>query len=217
MSKPELTVYSGLYQDFAHLDSLGKGKVIFNPDDMTETNSILILHGGADISPSLYNKKAAPWTHADDYPSPRDKAEVALAQRAIALNIPIFGICRGAQLLTALAGGTLVQHVNGHAGGKHTITTKDNQLLTTTSAHHQMCNPFNIEHDLLAWSTLQRSDCYFGEEGQEEIQMPVEPEVIHYPQIRGLAIQGHPEWMSETSQFVQYCLSLTNKLLNRSL
>ena len=118
MSKPELTVYSGLYQDFAHLDSLGKGKVIFNPDDMTETNSILILHGGADISPSLHNKKAAPWTHANDYPSPRDKAEVALAQRAIAPNIPIFGICRGAQLLTALAGGTLVQHVNGHAGGK---------------------------------------------------------------------------------------------------
>ena len=39
------------------------------------------------------------------------------------------------------------------------------------------------------------------------------PEVVYFPQLNALGIQGHPEWMGNGNPFVQYCTSLINSLL----
>lgn len=207
-----MRIYSALYQDGAHLNRFGSVEVVESPDELQEPG-ILILHGGEDISPSLYNHGLSHLTRASSTPSYRDTIEVNLAKQAIKLGIPIFGICRGAQLACALAGGSLVQHVDNHASGIHLIKTQDKKDLHTSSCHHQMMNPWTVEHDLIAWSAPNRSNRYIVE-GEEDIKMEIEPEIVFFPKIKALAIQGHPEWMQEKTPFVQYCLKLVeDKLL----
>ena len=99
---------SGYYEDYFPFHASGLFKdfsVTSNPADLTE-NDVLLIWGGEDISPSLYGKKVSRETHASEEPSRRDRIEWALMQRAKELNIPIIGICRGAQMLCASAGGS---------------------------------------------------------------------------------------------------------------
>lgn len=211
-SPSNLRIYSALYGDDAHLNKFGHLDVVHHPSDLVSTNSILILHGGADISPSLYGQKPSIRTGATDELSTRDLSEVLLAKRAIELGIPIFGICRGAQLACALAGGSLVQHVDNHVGHDHDVVNTDGEIYSTTTCHHQMMNPWNVNHELIAWSAPSLSQRYFIED-EKLIDMPKEPEVVFFPQIKTLAVQGHPEWMPNSSRFVQYCLKLIEEKL----
>lgn len=69
----------------------------------------LFLAGGNDIEPKLYGQ--SPGIHTTDYSIRRDSSEVLLATWALADKKPILGICRGMQLVNALQGGTLYQHI----------------------------------------------------------------------------------------------------------
>lgn len=210
--QPNFTVYSAIYNDPAHLHIFGDSKTITKPNELKNTNSILILHGGEDISPSLYGHKPNKYTRSSKNPSSRDKTEFELACEAIKLGIPIFGICRGAQLACAIAGGSLIQHVNNHVSNGHNIHTTDGKILKTSSCHHQMMNPWEIEHELIAWAAPKLSDKYVVEY-EELIDVPIEPEIVFFPKIKALAIQGHPEWMPHSSELVQYCFSLVKEKL----
>jgi putative glutamine amidotransferase len=84
-------------------------QLIENPDEMLERIDGLILAGGADIDPGSYGADPHPATRGT-VPE-RDRSEVALARRAVELDMPVLGICRGMQLLNVALGGTLRQHV----------------------------------------------------------------------------------------------------------
>jgi putative glutamine amidotransferase len=73
----------------------------------------LILAGGGDLDPALYGAERDPRT-ADVRPV-RDSGEVALLRAAIDADLPTLGICRGMQLMSAYAGGKLVQHLDSGA------------------------------------------------------------------------------------------------------
>lgn len=207
-----MKIYSALYKDDAHLGVLGELETVYHPTQLTNNNSILILHGGADISPSIYKHKPSKWTQADEHLSSRDLSEVLLAERAIELGIPIFGICRGAQLACALAGGSLIQHTSGHTGGNHLVATSDGNEYISTTCHHQMMNTENTEYELLAWAAPSLSNCYIVE-NEDQVKLKVEPEVVFFPEIKAIAVQGHPEWMEESTPFVQYCINLVKEKL----
>ena len=67
------TVYSALYRDYAHLDLFSNhAHTISDPGEMVDTDSILILHGGEDISPSLYGQSPNHYTGASSSRSYRD-------------------------------------------------------------------------------------------------------------------------------------------------
>ncbi|MCR4308190.1 MAG: gamma-glutamyl-gamma-aminobutyrate hydrolase family protein [Candidatus Berkelbacteria bacterium] len=187
-------------------------KPVYLPSDLEKEPGILVLWGGEDISPSIYGEKVSRYTGADDRPSSRDQLELDLAYKAIALGYPIIAICRGAQLMCAVNGGTVIQHVENH-GRSHAIVTNDKREFVTTSLHHQMMNPFKIEHEMVAWSKKYLSPCYIGENNFDiEPRPPVEPEVVYFPQSKTIAIQGHPEFIqSPNNPYVQYCLELTRK------
>jgi putative glutamine amidotransferase len=69
----------------------------------------LILTGGKDIDPARYGQEAHPTT---DVPrKDRDAFEDALVRAAIEQNVPFLGICRGAQMLNVVLGGTIIQHL----------------------------------------------------------------------------------------------------------
>ena len=77
--------------------------------DVLELLDGLLLAGGADIDPAAYGAERGPQT-THTVPE-RDDAEIALAQLAIARDLPTLGICRGMQLLNVARGGTLHQHL----------------------------------------------------------------------------------------------------------
>lgn len=182
--------------------------VVRDPKELEKNDGTLIIWGGADISPSIYNKAVSRKTHADARLSIRDAQEVALMKRAIELGMPIIGVCRGAQLLCALAGGHLIQHVNRH-GGTHVVKTYDGQHIVTNSIHHQMMYPFNVEHELRAYMERPLSDVHIDvdETGNDvDVNIPVEPEYVYFPKIKGYAVQWHPEGMQFNSPANQWLL-----------
>lgn len=214
-------LYSALYRDGYPFSSLFQHtRTTQLPKELAPNSGVLILWGGEDISPSLYGEKST-HSNAHDQPSDRDTLEVNLALEAMDIGMPIIAICRGAQLMCALLGGKVIQDVTGH-GREHHITTNTGLTLATSSLHHQMLYPWNIEHELLAWS-VSRSEHYQGEVDEwafpdhalTETNDIIEPEVMWFPQGKCLAIQGHPEFMREDDAFVQYCQALVNeRILN---
>jgi len=179
----------------------------------------LVLWGGEDIAPEYYNQKPHPRNECQTGPSRRDQNEWKAMRYAKANGIPIIGVCRGAQFLCVFSGGSLVQHVNGHHG-EHSVQVYDDPTkpYVTSSCHHQMMHLVNTDYQLLAWSTTPLSTVYEGE-NREHINNAAaraEPEVVYFPQTRGLAIQGHPEWMNHDSPFVMWCLEKVQNLLLKS-
>lgn len=69
----------------------------------------LILAGGSDLDPALYGAEPDPRTTG--IRPLRDSGEVALLRAAVDADLPTLGICRGMQLMSACAGGKLVQHL----------------------------------------------------------------------------------------------------------
>jgi putative glutamine amidotransferase len=67
----------------------------------------LLLSGGSDLDPRYYGEVAVPELGVT-LPE-RDAFEMALLERALRRKIPIFGICRGMQVLNVALGGTLYQ------------------------------------------------------------------------------------------------------------
>lgn len=69
----------------------------------------LILTGGADIDPRRYGHESHPQTGRPRVE--RDEWELQLVTAALGADLPLLGICRGAQLLNVALGGTLHQHL----------------------------------------------------------------------------------------------------------
>ena len=54
-----MIIYSALYPSFAHLHLLDKvdaWEVVYTPEHIQREDAFHILHGGADISPSIYGE-----------------------------------------------------------------------------------------------------------------------------------------------------------------
>lgn len=73
----------------------------------------LVIAGGPDVEPVHYGAEPDPRTGPPA--RARDAWELALIAAALERGVPLLGICRGMQLLNVALGGTLFQHVDGHA------------------------------------------------------------------------------------------------------
>ncbi len=70
----------------------------------------LVLQGGADIAPGAYGQEPLRPEWSGDIL--RDRYEFALTEAFLEAGKPILGICRGAQLLNVVLGGTLLQDIS---------------------------------------------------------------------------------------------------------
>ena len=156
---------------------------------------LVLLTGGADFSPKYYGTGVNKKTHSDPE---RDKMEVEFFDKAKNYGISMIGICKGAQVLTALQpNGYLIQHVNGHAVfSPHEIQFGNGKKMLATSTHHQMMYPWNVKnHEIIAWAATNLSDIYeFSREKNSVLRLPdgIEPEIVYYNNTKCLAIQPHP-------------------------
>lgn len=74
----------------------------------------VLFTGGGDIDPDYYGEE--PHTRLEYVETERDVFEFALYRAARARELPILGICRGAQLMNVAEGGTLLQDLPSVAG-----------------------------------------------------------------------------------------------------
>lgn len=87
----------------------------------------LILQGGTDVAPETYG--ATP-LHADwAGERVRDVYELSLLRSFVAAGKPVFGICRGAQLINVAFGGTLYQDLDSElaSGQRHRDSARYDQ------------------------------------------------------------------------------------------
>lgn len=178
-----------------------QGEVIKDMEDA----DLVVLTGGEDINPALYNQAVGKHTYFNEG---RDEFEVQELTKALTLQKPIWGTCRGAQLLCARAGGVLVQDLSHPS--RHNITFYDGTEISTTSCHHQLQFPFCISKDkykILAYAEGLSTVYLNGMNSQmllpsNDKGVMMEPEFVYYRQLNALGIQGHPEWMAENSTLV---------------
>lgn len=181
-----------------------------------EEADVIIFGGGADIEPETYGEKAG----SDTGTSPaREKIEREEFKIGLKMGKKFVGICRGHQLICAMAGGKLIQDVTGHSG-THAMTTFDGITVKTNSIHHQMVNPYFIkdskDYQILAWSSRRISTHYLGAKDRS-VLLPwnfKEIESIYFPKIRALGFQYHPEMMNSRGEY-EPVMDWTKKIFTR--
>lgn len=163
-----------------------------------ENADVVVMPGGGDWNPALYGHKAVATNYWSDE---TDKRQMDLINRSIDAGKLTFGICRGLQALTIKAGGFLIQDI--HHPSTHEVVTKDGESYMMNSCHHQMCYPYELkpkQYDVISWTKGLSRDYVAGVKLEfPEFSLDIEnnfkePEMIWYPEIRGLGVQGHPEW-----------------------
>lgn len=103
----------------------------------------LLLSGGSDMDASLFGQAQHPRAGQPDLA--RDHEELDLLAAFCACAKPVFGICRGMQVLNVYFGGDLIQHLDDHDGTPHTISAVPGSRVhdlcgasfTANSFHHQ--------------------------------------------------------------------------------
>ena len=81
-------------------------------EDELATAAGLLLMEGKDIDPTYYPHTAESLRWVRSTSPERDEIELKLLELALAQGIPIFGICRGSQLLNIACGGDLYTDVH---------------------------------------------------------------------------------------------------------
>ena len=97
----------------AAMRAVGLEPVRIRPGDSVPAIDGLLLTGGTDVAAALYNQARGDMTQDPD--DPRDAMEQSLLADALASDLPVLAICRGLQMFNVHLGGTLHQHIEGHA------------------------------------------------------------------------------------------------------
>ncbi|WP_202078326.1 gamma-glutamyl-gamma-aminobutyrate hydrolase family protein [Caldalkalibacillus salinus] len=99
---------------------------------LTEQIDGLLLAGGGDIDPTLFEEEPVPGLGS--ITPERDTLELSLAKHALESDIPILAICRGIQILNVAAGGNMYQDLDTQYGEKSLL--QHMQVAPTWHASH---------------------------------------------------------------------------------
>jgi putative glutamine amidotransferase len=102
------------------LSAAGARVRVVDPDqpglDLAGADALVLSGSATDLHPRTYR---APRDARCVSPNlRRDLRDLAAMRAALRDDLPLVGVCRGAQLLSVLFGGDLDQHVDGHAGDR---------------------------------------------------------------------------------------------------
>lgn len=181
---------------------------VFTPDSLGRLDPAvlqhldgLILSGGGDVHPEYFNQPidGAEPQYID---RARDELELGLSRAALAQDMPVFGICRGCQVLNVAAGGSMRQHFDGHRSPSRDDANFHDVSVTATGLLYRI-----IEDSSISVNT-------FHHQGMDEAALaPVfrplgwaQPddwlvEAYDSPEHRWvLGVQWHPERLFELSE-----------------
>lgn len=171
----------------------------------------LLFTGGQDVAPQMYGESIL--TDNLEVCPARDSMEKALFNRAVELDMSVFGICRGIQILNVLLGGSLyqdlpVQHpspVTHHQKPPYDIPCHDVRILRESPLFDltgsEVLSVNSYHHQAVKDLSPQLSPMAISEDGlTEAVYMPGKSFVW--------AVQWHPE-------FSHNCDKTSKKLFRR--
>ena len=183
------------------LQAAGASVVILPPDaDNHEAISRLdglVMAGGADIEPARYG---APHQEGTDKPrTERDASELGLYRAAREANLPVFGICRGLQIMAVAHGGSLHQHLPDVVGN-----TLHRDAPGTFNNHGASFTPGSLIADLVGATEVTVNSSHhqavdspgdltvtgYAEDGTIEVCEDPSAEFV-------LGVQWHPEFSED--------------------
>ena len=178
----------------------------FEPDDegrlpaeVLDRLDGLILSGGGDVHPRYFGAQLNGANPAA-IDVRRDELELGLAGAALDRDMPVFGICRGCQVLNVAAGGAMVQDFDGHRSPKvdpfyHDVLVEaDSRLhailgetvVPVNTYHHQGLDEASLAPDFVPAGSARPDDWLI--------------EAIESDRHRWLfGVQWHPERLGELS------------------
>lgn len=184
----------------------------------------LLLTGGGDISPNLLGE--APHPSIEDVDPIRDAYELQLIRLACQRSLPIFGICRGHQLINVAFGGTLYQDlptqfptsVLPHSQEEaRDVTT---QTVTLTAPDSELQRAMGLDATTrtspIPINTIHHQavrDLAPGFVATAEASDGVN-EAMEHPEYPILSVQWHPEWLATTGH--EAMLNLFRHLVRRA-
>jgi gamma-glutamyl-gamma-aminobutyrate hydrolase PuuD len=175
--------------------------------DMRDADLVLFT-GGEDVSPFLYGEQKHPHTYSSKQ---RDEYEREEFRKAIELDIPCVGICRGGQFLNVMNGGRMFQHVEKHTRSHHLTDLLTGEEVLVTSTHHQMMRP--AEHAVVVATANEGGSKEWMIEDVINVTLaPTDYEVIWYPQTLSLCFQPHPEY-GNYPECTEYFFSLLKRYI----
>ncbi len=163
----------------------------------------LLLAGGEDVDPLLYGE--VPAQKLGSVNPVRDRFEFRLLEEALQREIPIFGICRGFQVLTVYFGGCLYQDLDScgeafHAHAclqfpkghyTHSVLLAEGSIVRRLFGQERISvNSFHHQGLKTAGKRLRITAA--AEDGLAEALESTEHRYVH-------AVQWHPETITETS------------------
>ena len=185
------------------LQAAGATVVILPPDannhDAISRLDGLVMAGGADIEPARYG---AGYQDGTDKPrTERDASELGLYRAAREANLPVFGICRGLQIMAVAHGGSLHQHLPDVVGN-----TLHRDAPGTFNNHGATFTPGSLIADLVGATEVTVNSSHhqavdspgdltitgYAEDGTIEVCEDPSAEFV-------LGVQWHPEF-SEDAQ-----------------
>lgn len=153
----------------------------------------LVITGGHDIDPVLY--ATAPQVRPR-YDAARDALESAAIDDALRQDLPLLGICRGAQLLNVRLGGSLFQELRSrrrHTGNRWTILPLKTLLVTAGSRLSALLGAPRVRINSLHNQAIDRlgAGLVVGGRDLDEIVQAIEAPDRAFV----LGVQWHPEFL----------------------
>jgi putative glutamine amidotransferase len=181
-----------------------------------ESCSGIVVTGGEDVQPGMYGKASQTMLCKEMDPR-RDTLEIRLIGKAIRMDMPILGICRGEQIINVTLGGTLIVDIPTHFSSMPTIEKRNAGL------QHQCEDYLKCFHTVKTTpgSVLQsivKSDTGFVTSNHHQAIDKIAPELranatssdgiiegIEWVEPEGrsflMAVQWHPERMDPSNAF----------------
>ena len=108
---------------FAALEALGAAGVKVSAESDPAEYDGLLLPGGGDVQPSLYGQEVL---GSSDIDPALDGLQWKVLDNFVKAGKPVFGICRGHQLINVALGGTMIQHLPTAKDHVHIAPDTDN-------------------------------------------------------------------------------------------
>ncbi len=167
----------------------------------------LLLAGGGDILPSRYGEETLPACGEAD--EQRDVFELLMIPMAISQKMPIFGICRGIQVLNVAMGGTLIQDIESQKGiptGVHQQKPPYGEPVHAVhfeqgSLFEQITGTKSMQTNSMHHQAVKDIAPGLQVDGQADDGMIEAVSAIGNPRI--FAVQFHPEYLSDHDVYAQ--------------
>lgn len=162
----------------------------------------LLLCGGHDVDPLTYGEEPLPQLGGID--PERDAYEIALIKATHRERKPIFGVCRGLQILNVCYGGTLYQDVSAMPAGTGTLKHMQGQL-AAYGMHHVTLAPGSllagyVGTDQLAVNSFHHQTVHQVAPGFQTVATAPDHVVEAIESTDGglqMGVQWHPEMMQQ--------------------